>query len=134
MTAKWAVAILAFGFALFGASPASPGYAAYENANAFFVEKKLPQALAAVEEALRLDPKLVPALTLKAKLAMAGYRLDEARRCLEQALSIEPRSAYAQFLYGLEAFLGNDMREALPRFRKARELNAKDPRAALYLG
>ena len=100
----------------------------------FFVAKKLPEALAATEEALRLDPKLVPALTLKAKLAMAAYRLDVARRCLEQALAIDPRAPYAQFLYGLEAYLGNDMKEALPRFRKARQLNPNDPRAALYLG
>jgi tetratricopeptide (TPR) repeat protein len=124
---------LAFTLTLFGATPASPGYAAYEKANALFVEKKLPAALAAVEEALRLDPKLVPALTLKAKLAMAAYRLDEARRCLEQALAIDPRAPYAQFLYGLEAYLSNDMQAALPRFRKARQLNSTDARAALYL-
>ena len=41
---------------------------------------------------------------------------------------------YAQFLYGLEAYLGNDLAAALPRFRKARELNPADPRTALYLG
>jgi tetratricopeptide (TPR) repeat protein len=125
---------LVFAVTLFGAAPASPGYAAYEKANALFVQKKLPEALAAVEEALRLDPKLVPALTLKAKLAMAAYRLDAARQCLEQALAIDPRAPYAQFLYGLEAYLGNDMKSALPRFRKARQLNPTDPRAALYLG
>jgi tetratricopeptide (TPR) repeat protein len=119
---------------LVSASPPSPGYVAYEKANALFVAKKLPEALAATDEALRLDPKLVPALTLKAKLAMAGFRLDVARRCLEQALAIDPRAPYAQFLYGLEAYLGNDMKEALPRFRKARELTPNDPRAALYLG
>src|SRR4051812_36501520 len=133
MTWKCRIAISLFAFALRGAAPASPGQAAYEKANAFFVEKKLPEALAAAEEALRLDPKLVPALTLKAKLAMAAYRLDEARRCLEQALAIDPRAPYAQFLYGLEAYLGNDMQTALPRFRKARQLNPADPRAALYL-
>src|SRR3984957_2793190 len=117
-----------------GGTPASPGYAAYQRANDLFVAKKLPEALAATEEALRLDPKLVPALTLKAKLAMAAYRLDVARQCLEQALTLDPRSPYAQFLYGLEAYLRNDLAQALPRFRKARELNPADPRAALYLG
>lgn len=30
--------------------------------------------------------------------------------------------------------MNNEMKEALPRFRKARELAPKDPRAALYLG
>jgi tetratricopeptide (TPR) repeat protein len=123
----------AFALTLSAASQTSPGYAAYEKANALFVEKKLPESLAAADEALRLDPRLVPALTLKAKLAMAAYRLDEARRCLEQALAIDPRAPYAQFLYGLEAYLGNDMQTALPRFRKARQLNPSDPRAALYL-
>jgi tetratricopeptide (TPR) repeat protein len=131
---KWAIALLPAALTLWGAAPPSPAQAAYERANALFVAKKLPEALAATEEALRLDPKLVPALTLKAKLAMAAYRLDVARRCLEQALAIDPRAPYAQFLYGLEAYLGNDMKAALPRFRKARLLSPTDPRAALYLG
>jgi tetratricopeptide (TPR) repeat protein len=134
MTAwKWGIAVSLLAFALCASPPASPAQAAYEKANALFIEKKLPEALAAADEALRLDPKLVPALTLKAKLAMAAYRLDVARRCLEQALAIEPRAPYAQFLYGLEAYLENDMKAALPRFRRARELNPVDPRAALYL-
>ena len=119
---------------LFSAAILSPGHTSYENANALFAAKKLPEALAAVDEALRLDPKLVPALTLKAKLAMAGFRLDVARQCLEQALAIDPRAPYTQFLYGLQAYLSNDMKEAQPRFRKARELAPNDPRAALYLG
>jgi tetratricopeptide (TPR) repeat protein len=135
MTAwKRVVAIVPLALSLFGASQPSPGYAAYEKANGLFVAKKLPEALAATEEALRLDPKLVPALTLKAKLAMAGNRLDVARKCLEQALAVDPAAAYAQFLYGLDAYLGNDLKEALPRFRRARQLSPGDPRAALYLG
>jgi tetratricopeptide (TPR) repeat protein len=121
-------------FMLCDAAPVSPGQANYEKANRLLVEKKLPEAWEAVEEALRLDPKLVPALTLKAKLAMAAYRLEIAHQCLEQALAIDPRSSYAQFLYGLEAYMGNDLKEALPRFRKARQLSPADPRAALYLG
>lgn len=133
-TWKCAIAILPFALVLSGATPASPGYAAYERANALFVAKRLPEALAATEESLRLDPKLVPALTLKAKLAMAAYRLDVARQCLEQALALDPRAPYAQFLYGLQAYLENDVKSALPRFRKARQLNPNDPRAALYLG
>lgn len=133
MTAwRWVIAVAPL--VLVGATPQSPGYAAYEKANALFVAKRLPEAWEAADEALRLDPKLVPALTLKAKLAMAGFRLDVARKCLEQALAIDPRAPYAQFLFGMEAYLGNDMKEALPRFRKARQLSPNDPRAALYLG
>jgi tetratricopeptide (TPR) repeat protein len=119
---------------LLGAPPPSPGQGSYEKANALFVAKKFNESLAAVEEALRLDAKLVPALTLKAKLAMAANRYDLARQSLERALAVDPRAPYAQFLYGLEAYLTNDMKQALPRFRKARQLAPKDPRAALYLG
>ena len=119
---------------LFGTAILSPGHTSYEKANTLFAAKKLPEALVAVDEALRLDPKLVPALTLKAKLAMAGFRLDVARQCLEQALAIDPRAPYTNFLYGLEAYLSNDIKEAQPRFRRARELAPNDSRVALYLG
>ena len=132
----WRVArvILLLALLLDGEAPPSPGYAAYERANQLFIVKKLPQAVDAVNEALRLDPKLIPALTLKAKLAMAASQLDVAQRCLERALALDPRAQYAQFLYGLEAFLANDLVSALPRLRRARALNPEDPRSALYLG
>jgi len=112
----------------------SPGQPSYEKANELFVKQKFPEALVAVEEALRLDAKLVPALTLKAKLAMAANRFDVARVSLEHALTIDPKAAYAQFLYGMVAYMNNEMREAATRFQKARELAPKDPRVALYLG
>jgi len=111
----------------------SPGDPAYQKANALFVVQKFPEALAAIEEALRLDPKLIPALTLKAKLAMAVNNFAQARQSLEQALAVDPTAQYAQFLYGLEAYLSNDMQAALPRFRKAHQLKPSDPRATLYL-
>ena len=119
---------------LLQAAPPSRGQPSYEKANALFVAKQFDASLAAVEEALRLDPKLIPALTLQAKLAMAANRHDLANRSLEQALSIDPQAAYAQFLYGMTAYLNNEMKEALSRFRRARELSPKDPRVALYLG
>ncbi|MBY0505455.1 MAG: tetratricopeptide repeat protein [Bryobacteraceae bacterium] len=112
----------------------SPGQADYEKANRLFTAKQFEAAFTAVDESLRRDPNLVPALTLKAKLAMAVNRFDVARQCLEHALTVDPKAPYAQFLYGLEAYLTNDLKEALPRFRKARELAPKDARAALYLG
>ncbi len=112
----------------------SPGYRAYERANALFTAKKLQECLAEIGEALRLDPKLVPALTLKAKVAMIINRFDVARESLKQALEADPTSAYAQFLYGLDAYLTSDLQVALPSFEKARQLNPADPRSALYLG
>ncbi len=113
---------------------ASPGQASYEKANALFVAKQFDASLAAVEEALRLDPKLIPALTLQAKLAMAANRFDLANRSLESAILVDPQAPYAQFLYGMTAYMNNEMKEALSRFRRARELAPKDPRVALYLG
>jgi tetratricopeptide (TPR) repeat protein len=122
------------GALLFGAQLPSKGHPSYLRANELFVARKFPESLAAVEEALRLDPNLVPALTLRAKLAMAANRFDLARQSLERALAVDPEAPYAQFLYGMEAYMNNDMQAALTRFRKARQLALKDPRVALYLG
>jgi tetratricopeptide (TPR) repeat protein len=119
---------------LWAAAASSPGTPAYERANALFVKRNLPASQAAVDEALRLDPRFVPALTLKAKLAMAAKRFDLARPVLEQALAIEPAAAYPRFLYGLQFYLSNELQPALTQFRKARELNPSDARAAQYLG
>ena len=108
-------------------------FQAYEKANALFQQKKFPESLAAVEEALRLDPNLVPALTLKAKLAMAANRLDVARQSLLRATETEPNSAYAQFLLGFYYYLENDFNQALAPLEKARRLNPEDARAYFYL-
>jgi tetratricopeptide (TPR) repeat protein len=112
----------------------SPGYEAYRRADKLFVARKFPEALAAVEESLHLDPKLVPALTLHAKMAMAMNRFDLARQSLDQAIAVDPASSYAQFLYGLDYYLSNELQRALPRFEAARNLNPADARTALYLG
>jgi tetratricopeptide (TPR) repeat protein len=112
----------------------SPGYKAYQQANTLFVAKKFPESWSAIEEALRLDSRLVPALTLKAKLAMSMNRFDVARDSLEAALAADPTSSYAQFLYGFQFYLANDLSLAFPALTKARQLNPTDPRAALYLG
>jgi len=133
-TLRIAVGALAAALVCGAAEPTSPGQASYQKANALFVAQKFNESLAAVEEALRLDPNLVAALTLHAKLAMAANRYDVARKSLEHALKVDPKAAYAQFLYGMEAWMNNDVQAALPRFRKARELAPRDARAALYLG
>ena len=44
----------------------------YQKAKALFQQSQYEPSLAAVEEALCRDPKLVPALTLKARLAMTA--------------------------------------------------------------
>ena len=121
-------------FALLSAQPSSPGYAAYERANQQFIAGKYQDSLNAIDEALRLDPKLVPALTLKAKLAMAANRYDVARESLERAIAADPKSSYAQFLYGFQFYQQNQLPEAIAALERARALNPRDERAALYLG
>ena len=107
---------------------------AYDRATSLFVAKKFPECLDAIEEALKVDPKLVPALTLKAKLAMAMNRFDIARQSLERAIAIDPASHYARFLLGFQHYLQNDLQLALPELERARKMNPKDARTALYLG
>ena len=100
------VAVL-LGAAAVGAQSPSPGQAAYEKANALFSAQRFQECMNALDDALRLDPKLVPALTLKAKLAMAIKRYDVARESLERVLAADPKSAYAQFLYGFHFYEQN---------------------------
>ncbi len=127
-------AALWFALTVLLAAPESPGYVAYQRANALFVKQDFTAAQKALDEALGLEPKLVPALTLNAKLAMANNRFDVARRNLETALAVDPQAQYAQFLYGLTAYLANDMPAALSRFRAAHRLKKDEPKATLYLG
>jgi tetratricopeptide (TPR) repeat protein len=118
----------------FAQAPASPGYAAYERANRLFSAGKFQESFNAVDEALRLDPKLAPALTLKAKLAMAANRYDVARESLERAIEADPSSSYAQFLYGFQFYQRNEIPSAIQALEKARKLNSRDARTLLYLG
>jgi tetratricopeptide (TPR) repeat protein len=117
-----------------GAQSPSPGQSAYEKANALFSAQRFQECMNAIDDALRLDPQLVPALTLKAKLAMAINRYDVARESLERALAADPKSSYAQFLYGFQFYEQNQMPAAITALERARQLNPRDARAALYLG
>jgi len=117
-----------------GATARTPADDAYDRANRLFVEKKFSACMTALDEALKLDPKLVPALTLRAKVAMTQNRFDVARTSLEAALAVDPLSPYARFLYGMQFYLANDMPDARAELEKARKLDRPDPRASLYLG
>jgi tetratricopeptide (TPR) repeat protein len=124
--------VVAFSFAA-GAQP-SAGLAAYNRADRMFREHRYQDSMDALDEALRLDPKLVPALTLRARLEMAANRYDVARQTLERALAADPRSWYAQFLYGFQFYQQNEMPAAIAALEKARGLNPRDAPSALYLG
>ena len=106
---------------------------AYARANDFFIEKKFDAALAALEQALAENPRYVPALTLRAKLAMAVARLDLARRDLTLAAELEPASPYTQFMLGFFYYLENDFKKALPALERARALDPASIRTHFYL-
>ena len=95
---------------------------------------KYQESFNAVDEALKLDPKLVPALTLKAKLSMAANRYDVAKTSLEQAIAADPSSWFAQFLYGFQFYQQNELPAAKQALEKAYRLNPRDARTSLYLG
>lgn len=107
---------------------------AYDQANRYFQERKFQDCMNSLDEALRLDPELVPALTLRARLAMAVNRYDVAKDSLERAIAAAPDAWYPRFLYGFHFYQQNEMPAAIAAFTKARELNPRDPQSALYLG
>jgi predicted Zn-dependent protease len=117
-----------------GAQAVSGGAAAYERANALFEKQQFDAALKELDVALRADPRLVPALTLKAKLAMMINRYDVARECLNTAVAADPAGWYPQFLLGFLFYRQDKMPDAERELRKAQKLNPSDPRSALYLG
>jgi tetratricopeptide (TPR) repeat protein len=106
---------------------------AYARANALFVEKKFEESLAALDQALAENPEFVPALTLRAKLAMAMDRLEPAGRDLKRAVELEPGSAYNQFMLGFYYYLENDFKRALEPLERARTLDASSSRTHFYL-
>ena len=107
-----------------GQSPdAGRAQQAYERANKLFEQNQLPQSMAALDEALAADPRNVPALTLKAKIAIGSNRLDIAGQCLERAVAADPSSWYARFLFGFWYYLRDDWSRALTQLSAARKLN-----------
>jgi predicted Zn-dependent protease len=107
---------------------------AYARANEFFEQKNLAQSVAALEEALSADPRYVPALTLKAKIAISANRLEIAGECLKRAVEADPASWYVRFLYGFWYYLRGDWPRSISELQAARKLNPRDAHTSLYLG
>ena len=101
----------------------------YDRANTLVEKRDLPAARAAIDQALRVDPRLVPALTLRAKLAMANDELDEAERSLKKAIEIAPTQSSIRTLLGIVSYLKNDFDSALDMLALS---DQSDARAALY--
>jgi tetratricopeptide (TPR) repeat protein len=111
-------------------SPATPARRHYESAKESMASMQFAQASHEVEAALSLDPNFVPALILKARLALFAHRPDIAKDCLIKSVILDPSSEDAQFFLGMFYYLQNDFSLAIAPLEKAQSLS---PQAALPL-
>jgi tetratricopeptide (TPR) repeat protein len=111
----------------------SPQQQHYENAKDDLAKMQFSQADEQVDLALQVDPNFVPALILKARLALFAHRPDIAKRCLIKAVSVEPSSENAQFYLGVFYYLQNDFTLGISPLEAARSLSPKDPMPYFYL-
>jgi tetratricopeptide (TPR) repeat protein len=104
-----------------------PAQQHYDNARDDLAKMQFAPADAEVDLALRLDPNLVPALILKARLALFAHRPDVAKSCLIKAVIVDPSSEDAQFFLGVFYYLQNDFSLGISPLEKARALSPKTP-------
>ena len=107
----------------------SPAATDFRRATELFSKQDLKGAEAAVGESLHADPRYVPALTLKARLAMISGRMDEARHALESAIDADPKQPGPRFLLGFCLYIENDFQSARDALAKA---DQNDARVVLY--
>jgi superkiller protein 3 len=103
---------------------------------AFLKLQDNPQALAAFQEAVRLDPKLAPAYDgLGIAYCRAG-RVDQGREALVRARALDPKNPGYPFSLGIcEDSAGPKGYEAaLAAFRKAEELDPKNAGVQFQVG
>jgi tetratricopeptide (TPR) repeat protein len=105
----------------------------YEKAKEDFAQRKFDEATSEVNIALHESPNMVPALVLKARLAMFAHRPDVAKSCLITAITADPTSEEAQFFLGLFYYNQNDFKLAISPLQTAQTLSPKNPLPAFYL-
>ena len=105
----------------------------YEQAKQDFAQRKFSEAVSEVDIALHESPDMVPALVLKARLAMFAHRPDVAKSCLITAITADPTSEEAQFFLGLFYYNQNDFKLAISPLQTARTLSPKSPMPVFYL-
>jgi len=105
----------------------------YENAKQDFAQRKFSEAVSEVDIALHESPNMVPALILKARLAIFAHRADIARSCLITAVTDDPASEDAQFFLGLFYYNQNDFSMAVSPLQAAHALSPKSPMPVFYL-
>ena len=105
----------------------------YNNAEAAMAQRQYGPAAEEVDQALHSDPNFVPALILKARLALFAHRPDIAKSCLVKAVIIDPSSEEAQFFLGVYYYLQNDFSLGVSPLEKAQALSPNAPLPPFYL-
>jgi len=105
----------------------------YEKAKQDFAQQKFSEAVSEVDAALHENPRMVPALILKARLATFAHRPDVAKSCLITAITVDPTSEEAQFYLGLLYYMQNDFKLAISPLQTAQTLSPKNPLPVFYL-
>jgi tetratricopeptide (TPR) repeat protein len=105
----------------------------YEKAKQDFAQRKFPEAVSEVNTALQQNPNMVPALVLKARLALFAHRPDVAKSCLIKAITDDPTSEEAQFFLGLFYYNQNEFRLATSPLQTAQTLSPRSPLPVFYL-
>jgi len=124
----WLLAFQLFAFQL-AVGPAQH----YENAKQDFAQHKFPEAVSEVDTALHESPNMVPALVLKARLAMFAHNPEVAKSCLIRAITADPTSEEAQFFLGVFYYMQNDFKLAISPLQTAQTLSPKGPLPVFYL-
>ena len=105
----------------------------YDKAEAALAQMQFGPAEEEVELALRSNPNFVPALILKARLALFAHRPDIAKNCLIKAVILSPASENAQFFLGMFYYLQNDFALGVSPLEKAHALSPQAPLPLFYL-
>jgi tetratricopeptide (TPR) repeat protein len=105
----------------------------YEKAKQDFAQRKVDEAVNEVDAALHESPYMVPALVLKARLAMFAHRPAVAKSCLITAITADPTSEEAHFFLGLFYYTQNYFKLATSPFQTAQTLSPKSPLPVFYL-
>src|SRR6202021_1170715 len=99
----------------------------YENAKQDFAQRKFSEAVNEVNMALHESPYMVPALVLKARLAIFAHHADVAKSCLITAITVDPTSEEAQFYLGSLFYEQNDFKSAISPLQAARKFSPDGP-------
>ena len=105
----------------------------YEKAKQEFAQREFSAAVSEVDAALHESPYMVPALVLKARMAVFAQRPDVAKSCLITAITADPTSEEAQFFLGAFYYQQNDFKLAISPLQTAQTLAPKNPLPVFYL-